>query len=246
MKEVVTKDNYKRKVLGRMITVCWALLLICFVVKIFGGNFFAFIGESKVVDYIETNKYLLIIFQFVLYMIGTYPVMMTLHGGKHCKLSILVICIMFVFKQFIEVSSTLEIIATVVEFIGLILIPIILKNKWYKVLGVNILIVLFQIISMITKNISVLDFPYETVVGYVYMIDYYIMLYLMWLYSKKGEIDMGKIGIWFLSTDETQLNEYKKHLEAKKAKKKELIDKKYNKKIAAVDTRLEKVNSKKN
>ena len=44
--KVVTNDNYKQKVLQRMILVCWIILLICFVIKLFGGNFFAFVGSS--------------------------------------------------------------------------------------------------------------------------------------------------------------------------------------------------------
>lgn len=38
-KEVVTEDNYKQIVLKRMIIICWVILFVCFIIKIFGGDF---------------------------------------------------------------------------------------------------------------------------------------------------------------------------------------------------------------
>lgn len=245
MKEVVTKDNYKRKVLGRMITVCWTLLLICFVVKIFGGNFFAFIGESSIIEYIEQRWYLIKPIQCLFYMLQSLLFVSVLYDFKHKKFVIISSFVLAVIKNIIRLNAILMVIAFVLEFLFLILLPMIVSKKPLKVIVVNLLLVLFQMISLMTKNIGLVVLPTGTIVMYAFMIDYYIMLILMHLYFKLGGLNIMEWGFWFLSNDEAQLNEYKKHLEAKKAKKKELIDKKYNKKIAAVNTRIEKVNSKK-
>ena len=255
MKEVVTKDNYKRKVLGRMITVCWALLLICFVVKIFGGNFFAFIGESKVVDYIINNVWLFIPYKFIFYFVATYLTFMIIFNHKYKALSAIMTIIMFSFKQFVNYNAIMRVLAFVIEFLCLIVIPIILKRKWYDLLYINIIVIIFQIVSLFVKNLSVFNFNTNEFVAYVYMLDYYIMVIMAYLYSKKGEISLMEIGIWFLSTDKTQLEAYKDILAKRKAKKQELLDiknnkkkeritKKYDKTIAAVNNRIEKINKK--
>ena len=81
---------------------------------------------------------------------------------------------------------------------------------------------------MFTKNIGLIDFPYDNVVGYVFMIDYYIMLGLTLLYYKKGDFKMT-LGFWFLSKDKAQLEAYK-----------QIVTKKYEKKIAKIDAKIEK------
>lgn len=240
MKEVVTENNYKRKSLGRAITLCWVLLIICFVVKLFGGNFFAYIGESKVATYIEERWYLLKPVQCAFYMVQSLLFLPILYDFKHKKLVIISSFVLSIVKNVMRLSETLTIISFVLEFLFLILLPIIVCKKPFKVVFVNILLIVFQIISLITKNISVTNFPSTTIVGYLYMVDYYIMLALTNFYFKLGGLSKMELGFWFLSTDKTQLEAYKKHLVAKKDKKIALINKKHEKKVAKIDDRIAK------
>ena len=114
MKEVVTGDNYKQIVLKRMITLCWILLAVCFVIKLFGGNFFAFIGESKVAEYIANNLWLFSIVQFIFYFFGTYFVFSATYKDKHKIINITSI----VLSYSIKLLSTLNIIPIFFGFIG--------------------------------------------------------------------------------------------------------------------------------
>jgi hypothetical protein len=240
MKEVVTEENYKRKSIGRAIVLCWILLAICFVVKLFGGNFFAYIGESEVANYIEERWYLLKPLQCLFYMIQSLLFLPILYNFKHKRFVIISSIVLSIFKNIIRLSNSLMIISFILEFVFLIILPIIICNKPKRVVIVNILLVIFQIISLLTKNISVVSFPSTTIVGYLYMVDYYIMLALTNLYFKYGGIRFMELGFWFLSTDKTQLEAYKKHLETKKDKKIALINKKHDKKVAKVDARIAK------
>ena len=231
--KVVTEDNYKQVVLKRMITLCWVLLGICFVVKIFGGNFFAFVGDSSIVEYIAEHEWLLCIVQFVFYYIQSMLYFSIFIKHKPIFISIVSI-ILFALKYLLDIIPIFLIISLILEIVALIFIPIIFKTKWYNAITMFLLLNVFQIVSMITKNIGLISFPYESVVGFVYMIDYYIMLALVLLYSNKGDIDFMKLGFLWLSTDATQLEAYK-----------EVLKTKYEKKVAKVDARIEKINKKK-
>lgn len=233
-KKVVTEDNYKQIVLKRMILVCWLLLIICFIIKIFGGNFFEFIGTSEVAEYINNVAYIRIPIQFILYFTQSYLFYMILFRNNHKIISIIASIIMFISKILIDINDIFIYISFIVEFIGLILLPIFMKEKWYNVILLNIAIIVFQLISMITKNTGIINFPYESIVGYVFMIDYYIMLVLTYLYSMKGDYIIMQIGFWFLSKDTTQLEAYKG-----------LLKDKYEKKVAKIDAKIKKINEKK-
>ena len=143
--------------------------------------------------------------------------------------------VMAISKQLIDLGTLFYFVSFSIEFICLILIPLLLHpDKIIYILYVNILVVLFQILSLFIKNIGFISFPYEDVVGFVYMIDYYIMLLLSSLYIIKGDINTMKLGVWFLSSDTTQLEAYKG-----------ILKDKYEKKVAKIDAKIEKINKKK-
>lgn len=234
MKEVVTEDNYKQVVLKRMITLCWVLLGICFVIKIFGGNFFAFVGKSAVVEYIAQHLWLFIIVQFIFYYFGTIILLSCLHKGKGFIINSVSTVLMFSAKLLAVLNLILTFVSFIIESIFLIVVPIILDRKyWFSPIVINILVIVFQLISMFIKDITFTTFPYAGIVGYIYMIDYYIMLVLMYLYYKKGDFKMT-LGVWFLSKDITQLEAYKG-----------ILKDKYEKKVAKIDAKIEKINKKK-
>lgn len=227
--KVVTNDNYKQKVLQRMILVCWIILLICFVIKLFGGNFFAFVGESKIVEYIAYHLWAFIPIQFIFYALQSFLYFGIIFKCRRIKLSLLLTMICFSAKLCCILTGINIVFGFIVEFICLIIIPIIINpREWYMPVILNILILIYQTISTFTKNIGLIDFPYDNVVGYVFMIDYYIMLGLTLLYYKKGDFKMT-LGFWFLSKDKAQLEAYK-----------QIVTKKYEKKIAKIDAKIEK------
>lgn len=242
--KVVTEDNYKQVVLKRMIALCWVLLGICFVVKLFGGNFFAFVGESAVVEYIAKHEWLLCIVQFIFYYIQSM-----LYFGIFIKhkpiLTSIVSIILFICKYLLDIIPIFLTISLILEVILLIGLPIIFKHKWYNVVVIFILLTVFQVVSLFTKNIGIISFPYEHIVGFVFMIDYYIMLALVFLYSRKGDINFMKLGFLFLSSDVTQLEAYKKVITDKHIKKVAKLNIRHDNKVAKIDAKIKKINEKK-
>lgn len=88
----------------------------------------------------------------------------------------------------------------ILEFVVYFLIgKIILKDKWYKILIESVLILLifsvYQLISMLYKNINIKINIDNFVISKLMSIDYYIMMILTYLYaSKKGGYIYGQ---WF-------------------------------------------------
>lgn len=141
---------------------------------------------------------------------------------------------MFSFKCMYNIRIIPYYVPFIIEFIFLAIIPIILYPKqWYRPIIITIMILLYQYISMFTKNIGLVTFPDNSIVGYVYMIDYYIMLFLSYLYYIKGDIQIMMLGLFFLSKNADQLRAYKKLVEDKCAKK-----------VAKIDARIDKVEKK--
>lgn len=240
-KKVVTEENYKQIVLKRMIILCWILLLICFVIKIFGGNFFTFIGENDVANYIINNVYLLTGVQFIFYFIGTYVSLLIVFKDKFKKLNIIFVIIMFTSKALCNFGYIPEYLAMIIELIFLIVLPIIVNPKdWYFPIMFIIEIVIFQYISMFTKNIGLVNFPDNQLAGFVFMIDYYIMLFLSYLYLKKEKFVIMMLGILFLSNDKTQLEAYKKVLVDRHNAKITKLNDKHNAKVAKIDAKINK------
>jgi hypothetical protein len=157
--------------------------------------------------------------------------------SKHKTLSAIITFIMFIFKALCWGGILPIYISTIAEIIGAIIIPIIINKSIWEVLLIQLMLIIFQVVSMFTKSIGIVSFPDTTVVGYIFMIDYYIMLLLAYLYFKQGGFNIvGRLGLWFLSKDKEQLEAYK----AIVVKKKDKSNKKYDDKINKIDDKIAK------
>ena len=46
-KVAITRENYRQIILKRAIIACWVILIVCFIIKLFGGNFFNIISNNE-------------------------------------------------------------------------------------------------------------------------------------------------------------------------------------------------------
>lgn len=238
-KEVVTEENYKRIVLRRMITLCWIFLFACFIIKIFGGNFFRFIGESDAVEFIAQHWLLLTAVQFVFYTIQSYLYLNIMLKDKYNKFVISGTILVFITKCLTDFSSVFIVISFICEAIFLFVLPVVLGQKWYKPILFMILLLVFQSLSMFIKEVTLLSFINADVVAFVYMIDYYIMLVLTYLYAKLGGNFM-KFGFFFLSKDKAQLEAYKNVVIKKHIAESDKLKDKHSKELAKIDAKIAK------
>lgn len=200
-REVVTKDNYKQIVLKRAIILCWVLLAICFIVKIFGGNFFNIVCENKkfisVCDYVDRHIWL----QFIIGCISSYityalfylAICRKLWFAKSELIFLIVSIPIFVGLRILANLHLIGLLSLFVNIIQYFIIPFFIKrdksllcSRWfipYMVIG-NVLNLVFQFVSLIIKNLSIFKLLTDNfLIAIIFSIDVFIMLVLYYLYS---------------------------------------------------------------
>lgn len=244
--EEITKDNYKPKLFKRMIILCWVVLGLCFIVKLFGGNFFNIVCQDerfiKFCNYIQ-NSFWYYIVSFVFYCLNTILIWLAMFrclmfNKKSLFIAIIIIAIIYCLQVLCQIYFNSLLVSFVFTILRYIIIPICLfKFKIKNVIIISILDVCTQFITIIIKDLSIIKVLDENVlISLIFMIDYYIMTILIYLYSyytkKNKEIKiMGLFGGWWLHkplaeleallptlTDEKEINACKKRIEKLKAK----------------------------
>lgn len=239
-KNVVTEDNYKQIVLKRMIIICWVILLVCFIVKIFGGNFFNIVCESKrfanICAYVDKAVWLQYIIgcisTFILHSMYLLAISKKLWFSKKDLLFVIPSILIGVGLRLIN-----NIVGYFVDIWQYLLLPLFIDNKFHKniyarriAIGV-ILTFAFQLVSLIVKNLAIMPVTNNCfLIAIIYFIDVYIMVILYYLYSNVKENDMGLLGGWLWGKNEKQL----KALKDKKLAQIEAL----KKDIADIDTKL--------
>ena len=172
----------KKNIYKVLIESCWILLIFCFALKLLFGNLFAISVESQnfiaFCEWLDTH-WLKYVISTIVYVPSTYIFYLCLTNQKAFKdwwvLLILLPCSILKWE--------LTTIGVIIElFIGIVL-PL-SKNikKWKYVLFGNIAMVVFQQISLLTKNIGFYIDNSSMLISLIYQVDYYIMLVLYYLY----------------------------------------------------------------
>lgn len=175
---------------GMLITVSWIALIVCLVIKIFGGNWFElWWNNDKFIafcSYVDNHKYLKMTVSTIVALITTYPIYCVILNDNKPKLKVILILML---------SLTLKcIIGWYFPSIGFILDVLILlglmtifnKNFKRNVICFGI-ICIFQIITIVTRSLSFnFNETVTTIQGILYQVDYYLMILLFYLYNFKN------------------------------------------------------------
>ena len=236
----------KARLLRRVIVISWIALALCFVIKIFGGNFFEIMCENPnykaLCEYADSHfwcKYLLAFLSsfisislYLLAIIKEYK--FTRFQFIFSTISIALCCgIKLVFPNYGFIGDIWMSIITPIIFLG--------KNfKGYLAIVVAILLTLiFEIISLLVKNMAIKVIDDNTFISLIYMIDVYIMCFLYYLYRnyQKENKNMGAFFLFFAGKPVDKLKEMKAKREKQIAK--------LNEEIKAIETEIAKRSDKK-
>lgn len=192
------------------IILCWIMLVACFIIKLFGGNWFEIVCTnehfSRVCEFIENNRVLYESISFVMYVVPTIFIVLSFSFiPKPSKKQLIIIVWDLIFlwaTTFISLNIKLFL-----EPIVFIILPIVLnfigqeqntikdtiKKTWYYGIVGYAISFAFQFISLITRNIGIKIISDDVLITFIMLIDYYIMLALYYLYVKlkKGESKNG-------------------------------------------------------
>lgn len=193
--EVVTKENYREIVLKRTIISCWIILAICFIIKIFGGNFFNIVCETeefvKFCNYCDTSFVRYIIY-FAYFMFETIMFALILTPNKPINkfrfILYLIFSICFWIVKILVESKIIKIKIEVFSIISLIILYLLLLMYSKKPLY-SFVIIIYQFvlvfISSVIKNISFSStLTNSMLMTVIFFIDYYIELILTFLYVR--------------------------------------------------------------
>ena len=235
----------KARLLRRVIIISWISLALCFVIKIFGGNFFEIMSDNPkykaLCEYADNNFWCKYLICFASSMVC--EILFLLAIFQKYNLSI---------KEWV-ISTISVIIACFIKLLlptfGLlsdvwitILLPIVLigkpSKKYFAVLFANLFNWAFQFISLLVKNLSIEIIDNSTFISLIYMIDLYFMCFLYYLYRnyQKESKKMGAFWSWFAGKPVDKLKEMKVKREKQIAK--------LNEEIKAIETEIAKQSDK--
>jgi hypothetical protein len=222
-REVVAKDNYKQIVLKRMIILCWILLAVCFMVKIFGGNFFNIVCQNerfiKACEFVDKNVWL----QYIIGCISTlflqtlYLLAISKHLWFTRKREVVIVIITMMLGTGIRVYNSY--IGLFVDIYQYSIMPFLIKDEFKisikirRIIASTILTFVFQLISLLTKNLS-FGFTtenYNFIISIIFMIDVYFMVILYYLYINNKEKNMGMFVSWLWGKSPKTLEKMKQN-----------------------------------
>lgn len=174
---------------GMLIVVSWVVLLICLVIKLFGGNWFELWWDNEkfisFCNYVENTMWLKMSIACVISLTSTLPIISIIYNfniNKFKAKHIILYSFIIIIKSLI--GWHIPLISTILDFIILLIIPFIITKNWKRILLVNVFVLAFQLISILIRNISFgLNFNNTLIETYLIQIDYYIMLILLYLYN---------------------------------------------------------------
>lgn len=189
----------KKKYLHRVIIVSWVALVVCFVIKLFGGNLFEIACTNEtfiaICNYADTHLWANYLISALYCFVSLYFFTLAIMQRTKYKVWQLIILILTVLG-----GTALKIwnstYGLYFDIWQVIVMPILFLNKefkkWLNVIIANVLLFAFQIISMYTKNIEFGVLGDSVLIGAIYSIDVLIMLVLYFAYANVINNDKEK------------------------------------------------------
>ena len=191
--------DYKEIILKRAIILCWVLLIICFIIKLCGGNYFDIMCNNenfiKFCNFIENFiiKYIIYLCSFIFSSYLLLKIVKPDFKILSLKSLLFLICciIVWVFKLLIELNifTINTLIVNILDFVILYVLLVIFTKRPILSIFAVVLLFVFSIISSLVKGIGIdSSITDNYFVAQIFLIDYYLMLVLSVLYSKKIQI----------------------------------------------------------
>lgn len=189
------------KYLKRMIIGAWVALLICFAIKMLGGNFFEIICKNEtfvaICAYKDTHLWLDYIMSGAYCFVSLYFYSLAILQRSKYKIWELILVIITVLGGTAIKIWSYE-YGWLFDIWQIGLLPMILLGKkwkeYWKILLAFALLPVFQVVSMITKGATPEEIYNNSIIGMLYSFDVLIMTLLYYGYanlikSKKGVKD---------------------------------------------------------
>lgn len=196
----------KARLLRRAIILSWAVLILCFVIKIFGGNFFEIMTGNEnykaLCEFADTHffvKYPIAVCSSLLCQ--SLYTLAILQEYKFTKGQLLATVISVLIGTFVKYLNSYVGLAFDVWLLFVLPLTFLkdVSRSWEILLAVCLNFA-FQIISLVAKNLAFGFIDDSTFITLIYGIDVYIMCFLYYLYRnyKKENGNMGMFWTLFM------------------------------------------------
>ena len=137
IKKRITKDNYQEVVLKRSIIACWIILIICFAIKLFGGNYFGIVCTNdkflSICNYID-NSWIAYLLRCISFLLSSFLIFKCIdYGSSKIKTIIFLILSMCVwsYKHLINLGiiNVGTLLYNVLDFVSLYIISVVCSSK---------------------------------------------------------------------------------------------------------------------
>ena len=181
----------KERYLKRVIIVCWIALAICFGIKLFGGNLFEIMCNNenfiKVCEYADNHWWAYYIISSIYCFVNVYFFTLSImQKTKHTKRQLIIlICTVLICNLLKSLGTIIGLIADVWQLIVMPFLFVLRERKKYKnvIIG-NVLLVAFQFLSLIAKNVGLIVMSNDgALIASIYSIDVLLMVLLYFGYS---------------------------------------------------------------
>lgn len=181
----------KERYLKRVIVVCWIALAICFGIKLFGGNLFEIMCANenfiKVCEYADNHFWAYYLINAINNFVLSYFFILAMcQKYTYKKWELIVVFITVFIGTLIKYYSV--IFGLIFDVWQVIILPCLFslktpKRHWNTILG-NILLVIFQTVSLFVKNIGIKVISGESaLIVVIFSIDVLLMILLYYLYA---------------------------------------------------------------
>ena len=175
------KNKYKV-----LIITCWILLILCFIIKLFGANIFNIVVTNQtfidVCDWFDEHEVFKYIITTIVYITTVYPIYLTMVDkkiGQDWWFILLLLPLSYIKGNWQWVGFALDILI-------LLVVPLIRTKckNWLKIIIGIVLIMAFQEISLVIRNLGFYLEKDSLLINLIMSIDYYIMIFLYYLHMR--------------------------------------------------------------
>lgn len=178
--------NFYHTTYGMLITVSWVVLIACLIIKLFGGNWFALGSDNSrfnnFCNFVENTQWLKMILACIIAIITTYPVYCVMLKEKYLsKKHFLILVPLIIIKSIISWYSAIT--SFIIDMLIIFVIPIFITKNWKRPLICGIIVMVFQLLMIAIRSLTFNFFGNTFVEQFLYQIDYYLMIWLFYLYT---------------------------------------------------------------
>ena len=226
------------KLFSKSIQTYYFLLVIIVIIKLLGGNYFEIVYTNKTIniinDFIMKWKLENVWYAITLYVNVYIVISITCNdNSKRLKIYNLLCMPFIIFLQTMKLK--IGVIGIITDFLYMFVLSIIYlkitktpitKNTLFNYLTITFLNLVFQFISMVTRNQNLLRVTDNFYITFILNIDYFLIIIILYkLYFKKGGTNLCQMvvssGSQKLASLKTSLVKLRKKFLNKKPKSKE-------------------------